>query len=182
MHRRHFLRTALGGAALAALGPSSLVLAQCGERTASNIEGPFHRPGAPFGAALGDGLAIAGIVRDTRCRPLRDAVIEVWQADPEGEYDLSGYVFRGRLRTDEHGGYLVSTATPGRYRNGPTFRPRHVHVKVHANGRPSLTTQLYFPGDPYNDPDPWFRSSLLLQLQPARCTPGPSRARFDFVV
>ena len=34
------------------------------------------------------GLTIAGVVRDPGCRPMRDAVIEVWQANAHGDYDL----------------------------------------------------------------------------------------------
>jgi protocatechuate 3,4-dioxygenase beta subunit len=182
MNRRHFLGTSLGSLAIAALGPSHLVLAQCAGRTEPNIEGPFYRPGAPFRSDLGEGLVIRGSVRDTRCRPLRDAVIDVWQANPEGEYDLDGDELRGQLRTGADGTFAISTVLPGRYRNGGTYRPRHVHVKLHANGRPPLTTQLYFPGDPENDADSWFRPSLLLRRLPSGCHPRPAEHRFDFVL
>ncbi len=184
MHRRLFVTTSIGALAAAALAPARL-LAQdtCGPPTEPNIEGPFFRPRAPLRAEIGSGLSLAGGVRDSRCRPMRDAVLEIWQADPSGEYDLAGDGFRARLRTNERGGYQLSTAFPGRYLDGATYRPAHIHVKVHANGRPPLTTQLYFPGDPYNDRDPWFRSSLVVQLGPPPCChPSTRHARFDFVV
>ena len=185
MDRRRFLGASLGSLALTSIaGPARLVLAQtCAERTAPNIEGPFYRPGAPLRSALDDraGLQIAGAVRDTSCRPMRDAVMEVWQADASGEYDLAGDRFRGQLRTDANGRFFIQTIQPGRYLNGGTYRPAHIHVKVHANGRPPLTTQLYFPGDPYNERDPWFDARLLLSLPPPGCGPI-QHASFDFVV
>lgn len=185
MNRRHFLGASLGSLALTVTGGSRLVLAQCAVRTEPDIEGPFYRPGAPLGARFDEGpsLVVQGAVRDTRCRPMQDAVMEIWQADANGEYDLEGYRFRGTLRTDALGAYRIETVRPGHYRNGSTFRPSHIHVKVHANGRPPLTTQLYFPGDPYNDADPWMRSSLLLtQVRAPGCYPHSTPSHFDFVV
>ena len=110
----------------------------------------------------------------------------VWHALEGLDYDLNGDVFRGRLRTDAAGAYRIETTTPGRYLNGGVYRPAHIHVKVHANGRPSLTTQLYFPGDPYADADPWFRESLVIRYAPFGCSypipNAPQRASFDFIV
>lgn len=188
MDRRRFLGASLGTLALSAFLPSGLVLGQprCDARTEPNIEGPFYRARAPFRNTLARGLTISGVVRDPGCRPMRDAVIEVWQANAHGDYDLGGNNFRGCLRTDAAGAYQIETIEPGRYLNGGVFRPAHIHVKVHANGRPPLTTQLYFPGDPYADADPWYRSSLLLWFAPhGCCSPmpsGPRHASFNFVV
>ena len=184
MNRRRFLGASLGSIAFAATGASRLVLAQCPPRTPSDIEGPFYLAGAPERQRLvhDPRLFIHGTVRDTRCRPMRDAVMEIWQADEHGEYDVTGPRMRGVLRTDERGAFALETVFPGRYLNGPTYRPRHIHVKVHANGRPSLTTQLYFPRDPFNERDPWMRDALLLRFRPPGCGPRPPRASFDFVV
>ncbi len=191
MQRRHLLRTGLGSlAALAIVGPSRLVLAQsCGVLTEPNIEGPFYRPNAPERARLTEEwlrqVTIRGTVTDSRCRPLADTTIEVWQADAEGDYDLDGDRFRGVLRTDAAGRYQLVTREPGRYLNGGRYRPAHIHVKVHANDRPVLTTQLFFPNDPENDGDPWFRSSLVLTdlpMGPPGCHPRPRQMAFDFVV
>ncbi len=191
MQRRHLLRAGLGSlAAIAFAGPSRLALAQaCGARTEPNIEGPFYLPNAPERSVLSEHwthrISITGTVRDTACRPLANTAIEVWQADAEGDYDLTGDRFRGVLRTDAAGRYELVTIEPGRYLNGATYRPAHIHVKVHATGRPVLTTQLYFPRDPENDSDPWFRDSLLLRelpLRPAGCHPQPRELAFDFTV
>jgi protocatechuate 3,4-dioxygenase beta subunit len=39
-----------------------------------------------------------------------------------------------------------------------------MHVKVRAPGQQTLTTELYFPGAPYNDRDPYFDKRLLVHL------------------
>lgn len=181
MNRRHFLAS-LGG--LAVLGASPALAQVCPPRTDPNIEGPFYRPGAPLRDVLAEpgGLRLTGTVRDTACRPMRDAVLEIWHADTNGEYDLQGDRLRGMLRTDENGRWSLRTGHPGHYRVGGTYRPAHIHVKVHANDRPPLTTQLYFRGDPYNDADPWFRQSLLIHTPPSGCSRRQPASSFHFVV
>lgn len=183
--RRIWMGRVLAGVGAAAVGWPREIAAQACAPTEPNIEGPFHRPGAPWRAdlrapgELGTPLVVGGRVLDSRCSPLSGAVLDVWHADARGEYDLRGYAHRGQLRTDAQGRFALSTIVPGRYRNGPTYRPAHVHVKVHATGRPVLTTQLYFPGDPENDSDPWIRPSLIMPITRV----GPElRGRFDFVV
>lgn len=191
MQRRSLLRAGLGSlAGLALVGPSRLVLGQeCSALTEANIEGPFYRPNAPERTVLSETflgrVSVRGTVRDTRCRPLPNTAIEVWQADANGDYDLNGDRFRGVLRTDARGAFALETIEPGRYLNGSAYRPAHIHVKVHASGRPVLTTQLYFPGDPENDTDPWFRDALVLRALPQGpqgCHPQPREMSFDFVV
>jgi protocatechuate 3,4-dioxygenase beta subunit len=182
MHRRVFMV----GTATSLLVPSVLARAdgQC-TPTEPDITGPFFRPNAPFTTNIvpagsdGTVLRLSGVVRDGRCQPLPNATIEVWQANPEGEYDTAGAGFRGQLRTDTRGAYHLDTQIPGRYRNGPTFRPAHVHLRVHATGHPPLTTQAYFPGDPYNDADPWFSPRRVIQLAQPGCHPhGPRHGTF----
>ena len=51
---------------------------------------------------------------------------------------------------------------PGRYLNGAQYRPAHVHVKVSAAGHVPLTTQLYFPDDPYNAIDPFIKNKQIV--------------------
>ncbi|MBZ0232013.1 MAG: hypothetical protein K8M05_06640 [Deltaproteobacteria bacterium] len=158
------------------------------EPTADNIEGPFWKRGAPFRAQLSDAstrgiaMAIGGQVFGGDCRPLAGATLDVWHADAAGDYDNTGWKLRGRLTSGADGRWHVDSVVPGRYLNGSRYRPRHVHVKLAARGHRALTTQLYFPGDPYNDGDPWFVPSLALaQVGPGRDTPG-FWGRFDFVL
>lgn len=160
--------------------------------TDANIEGPYYRDGAPFRANLVDAgipgtpLAVSGSILSLDCRsPLAGAVIDVWQADGEGHYDNDGTLasdairLRGKVRADSKGTFAFRTVIPGRYLNGRQYRPAHVHVKVTAPGHRPLTTQLYFPDDPYNAVDPFIRRSLIMDVVGG--TSGKA-ARYDFVL
>lgn len=156
------------------------------EQTDLNIEGPYYTANAPRRASLvedgvtGPLLILSGrVLSRASCGPLAGATIDLWQADASGAYDLEGYKLRGLFDVDAQGAYTVTTVLPGRYLNGATYRPRHLHVKVRAPDRPTLTTQLYFPDDPFNAADDFFLSSLLVeQAQSGDVT----TARFDLVL
>lgn len=160
--------------------------------TEANIEGPYYRAGAPFrqnlvdASTLGVPLVIEGRALSLDCRsPLSDAVLDVWHADTLGHYDNDGTLppevirLRGKVRCAPNGAFSVTTIMPGRYLNGRTYRPAHVHVKLSASGHRPLTTQLYFPGDPYNDVDPFIRRSLILDMANG---PRGSVGHYDFVL
>jgi hypothetical protein len=174
-----------GGAAVPLPDGKMDATAQCQE-TDDNIEGPFYRADAPEKTTLvtlgmvGWRLDLSGRVLGETCQPLADAVLDVWQADAYGSYDLQGYELRGKFRTDQQGQFVIPTIIPARYLNGPTYRPRHIHFKVNAPGHTLLTTQLYFYGDPYNDSDPWYLPSLRMGL--ARSMDGTYQGSFDFVL
>jgi protocatechuate 3,4-dioxygenase beta subunit len=159
----------------------------CDEDTEDNIEGPYYLAGAPEKTTLveagmvGTRLFLSGRVyaHGATCAPLSGAQIDFWQADALGEYDATGYRLRGVFVADAQGAFSIPTILPGRYLNGNTYRPRHLHVKVSAPGHPTLTTQLYFKGDPYNTVDEFIRPSLIMPLGRV----GTARtARFDFVI
>jgi protocatechuate 3,4-dioxygenase beta subunit len=162
--------------------------------THDNIEGPYYRPGAPERANLvedgmpGTPIDLEGRVMGQGCgQGLAGVELDVWHATHDGHYDNDGtmkvaaarYLLRGRLRTDAEGRYRVRTIIPGRYLNGPQYRPAHVHVKVRAKGFAPLTTQLYFPDDPYNDVDPFIHRSLIIGMEKAR---AGRLGHFDFVL
>jgi hypothetical protein len=159
----------------------------CSSPTADNIEGPFYKAGAPWRASISDGarglmMGIGGAVLGSDCTPIAGATLDVWQADGTGEYDHTGWTLRGRLTSDRLGRWHVNSVVPGNYLNGSRYRPRHVHVKLAAAGYRPLTTQLYFPGDPYNQGDSWFEPSLVIAPDgPSRDTPG-FWGTFDFVL
>ena len=182
--RRRFLhRVGLGVVGLV-LPCSSLVMAACVE-TEDNIEGPFYKPGSPERSNLiepgmpGTRLSISGSVLGADCEPLAGAPLDVWQADDTGQYDNKGFLLRGRLHTDKSGRFRLDTVIPKRYRIGGSriYRPAHIHVKVRAPGYRLLTTQLYFPNDPYNTVDTFFRPSLVITPKDG---PGGKVAQFDF--
>lgn len=148
--------------------------------TEDNILGPFHREGAPFTSRLasagepGTPLAVRGRVTDPMGRPIAHAVVDVWQADAEGHYDNEDgepehFHLRGRIETDARGRYAYDTVLPGLYElDRGVMRPRHVHYQVTAPGYRTLTTQLYFAGDPWLEADPYMRPSLVIQLMPTQ--------------
>lgn len=162
--------------------------------TDANIEGPYYRAGAPLRSNLldadvsGVALLLTGRVLSLDCRsPLSNAELDIWHADDLGHYDNDGslhlpadrFRLRGRIKTDKNGAFSLSSIVPGRYLNGKVYRPAHVHVKVVAAGHQGLTTQLYFPGDPFNDVDPFISRSLIMDVA---AKGDGKQAHFDFVL
>jgi hypothetical protein len=144
------------------------------ELTPPDIEGPFYLPDSPERSELGmvgdNGIALAlsGRVTNTGCVPLADLIIEIWHADPEGDYDNSETKnYRGWVRSDAEGRYAFTTSIPGRYPNAGTLRPAHIHMKIWRDGAELLTTQLYFQDDPYLEGDPWAEPARTMCLEPS---------------
>ena len=153
-----------------------------GDATVSQTEGPFFTPNSPERTSfLGDvskgiPLVLTGSVLTTACQPVTRALVDVWHADDDGNYDNDGFRLRGHFFTDGQGRYRLETIVPGVY----TGRTRHLHVKVQARQPgPVLTTQLYFPGEAANARDGIFRPELVMAVKDAA---GRKDATFDFVV
>ncbi len=165
MHgRRAFLAVAgtLGVGLAAGPGAAQTRLAP----TPADAEGPFYPTRLPADAdsdlvrlagatreAEGRHLHIRGAVRASDGTPLAGATVEIWQTDARGNYihpqgAISGprdeaFQGYGRAVADAAGAYSFRTILPVAYRG----RPPHVHFRVTAAGRRTLTTQLYFvPG------------------------------------
>lgn len=175
--------------------------AQGWDPTEDNILGPYHRPGAPFRGMItppltpGKVLVISGRVwgADSR-RPLRSAVLDVWQADANGRYDNDDpqkppapnvFLNRARLVTDEEGYYEYQTIHPGPYQIGPNrWRPSHIHYLVRCPGYRQLITQLYFRGDPHNATDRFIKESLIVDVEEVKAPSGGTfeRGVFDIVL
>ena len=78
------------------------------------------------------------------CKPLRDAVIDIWHCDAMGEYSASPDTFcRGAQATNGDGIAEFKTVYPGWYQG----RTVHIHAKVHVDSETALTTQLNFDDD-----------------------------------
>jgi len=177
-----------GGAANDASAGPRAPTPTCDDPTDDDPEGPYYTPGAPKRSSLvasgmvGTRLVLSGrvLAAGAACSPLAGAEIDVWQANDAGDYDNVGFTLRGVVVADASGGYRLETIVPGRYLNGGSYRPRHIHVIVRAPGRASLTTQLYFAGDPFNAADGMFKPSLL--LTPTDAGAGVQSATFDFVL
>lgn len=151
------------------------------EPTPTREAGPYFKPNSPLkqdlylDAPRGERITIAGHVVDDRCRPVPHSLVEIWQADENGEYDRRGFRLRGHQFTDARGRWWFNTIVPALYPG----RTRHFHFRVQRPGGDVLTTQLFFPGEPGNARDRIFDETLLMTISPA----GDGQfARFDFVV
>jgi protocatechuate 3,4-dioxygenase beta subunit len=121
----------------------------------------------PGRIALGQLIHIGGRILDEAGRPVRGAVVELWQANAAGRYFHPNdqrdapldpnFIGNGRIRTDDEGRYGFFSIKPGAYpvpAPGVWWRPPHVHFSVLGPATLSrLVTQMYFPGDPLNPLD-----------------------------
>ncbi|KNZ73269.1 Hydroxyquinol 1,2-dioxygenase [Termitomyces sp. J132] len=160
--------------------------------TESTVLGPFFTEDAEHIAngetiaseGKGDYMFVEGRVLDTRGNPIAGAVIDTWEADANGLYDVQ-YTnrdkpdCRGRLISAEDGSYSFRAVMPSPYpvpSDGPiggllkrlgrhVYRPAHLHMVLEAPGFEKLTTALYFEGDPYLTSDAVFgvRTSLIMK-------------------
>jgi protocatechuate 3,4-dioxygenase beta subunit len=123
--------------------------------------------------AMGERIIVAGRVLDELGRPVRNAMVEVWQANAAGRYHHPrdqhdapldpNFLGRGRVFTDDDGSYRFTTIRPGAYpwRNHKNaWRPVHIHFSLFGDGfAQRLITQMYFPGDPLLALDPIFHAT-----------------------
>jgi protocatechuate 3,4-dioxygenase alpha subunit len=134
--------------------------------------------------AKGERLWLTFRVLDGDGVPVPDAMIELWQADSDGNYadqesSADGAAFRGfgRLATAENGSCTFETIRPGCV-PGPSKTVQAPHINVSVLGRgilKRLSTRVYFAGEAANAADPVFtlvpenrRTTLLAQRDPAR--------------
>jgi protocatechuate 3,4-dioxygenase beta subunit len=124
------------------------------------------------GEPLGERIIVHGRVADEDGRPMRGALIEVWQANAAGRYrhDVDAhpapldpnFAGAGRALAGADGSYRFVTVKPGAYpwRNHPNaWRPAHIHFSLFGRAfTQRLVTQMYFPGDPLFAYDPIFQS------------------------
>jgi len=124
------------------------------------------------GAPLGERMIVAGRVLDADGKPVRQSLVELWQANASGRYHHPvdthdapldpNFHGMGRTLTDDDGWYRFVTVKPGAYPwlNHPfAWRPAHIHFSLLGNAPVQrLVTQMYFPGDPLLALDPVFNS------------------------
>ncbi len=174
LNRREILQKclALGSITLIASSSRAAMLLAFEEKelrkpTPANELGPFYKKRAPETATLrapgdpGMPLSVSGQILDTRGEKLPNVVVEVWQTDHLGHYDLDGYRYRAKLPADSSGNYKFESVMPGHY---PDRVCQHVHYLVTAPGHKPLVTQLYFATDPVfeGDPDKNFNRDPLI--------------------
>jgi catechol 1,2-dioxygenase len=147
--------------------------------TPRTIEGPLYVAGAPLcesEARMDDGseegvattLFIEGQVVDLQGQPVAGAIVDLWQANTNGNYSYfdksqSAYNLRRRIVTDAEGRYRARSIVPSGYGcdpQGPTQeclnllgrhgqRPAHIHYFISAPGYRHLTTQINLSGEKY---------------------------------
>jgi len=178
------------------LGLSTLVTAQNNAKptgcTEATVFGPFFVEGAPMvenGADISNGAHgapcfVEGWVRGLEGEPVPHALIDVWQADEEGFYDVQKpdpsqpeHRARAQLRTDADGRFHFQSILAHEYpipHDGPVgalleslgrhpWRPAHLHFMIQAPGYERLITHVFRSNGRYLDSDAVFgvRSSLV---------------------
>lgn len=174
--RRRVLQTALtvAGAVLtgtrASAGPALTPLQTLGPfypvSRPLDQDGDLTAVSGQTGRAQGRILHLSGRVLDPDGKPVRNARIEIWQANTHGRYahpadaspapldpNFQGF---GVQLTDEEGQYRFKTIKPAPYPINPmnpdAIRTPHIHVDV-AGANTRLVSQVYFPGEALNATD-----------------------------
>jgi protocatechuate 3,4-dioxygenase beta subunit len=176
------------------------------EATDSTVLGPFHMVASPrreLGdtidlVATGEPCVVTGRVLSLDGSPLAGALVDVWQADDHGFYDVqqpgaqpqgNG---RGLFTCDDDGGFWFRTVTPSAYpipTDGPVgriltatgrhpYRPAHIHFIVAADGHLPVTTHIFVAGSPYLDSDAVFAVKQRLITDFARVDDPDQAAAF----
>jgi protocatechuate 3,4-dioxygenase beta subunit len=172
-------------------GPVSALTA-----TPRQSEGPFYPRKMPSDSdadltafngkrAPGDVMEMVGRLFNAKGQLLSGGQIEIWHCDINGVYahvgrpTPPGFQGYGAVRTDASGNYRFRTTRPGIYPG----RTRHIHVKVGGAEGQSLTTQMYFPGEPGNERDGLLGRTRNPDALIARYEAGPPpRYVFDIVL
>ncbi|MFA5597355.1 MAG: intradiol ring-cleavage dioxygenase [Pusillimonas sp.] len=195
------------------LGLSMLTVAMNNEKPAACTEatvfGPFHVDGAPeydlgtdiSNGATGTPCTVRGTVRGIDGKPVANAMLDVWQSDENGLYDVqkpevSEAQARGIVHTDAEGRYSFDSILAVPYpipHDGPVgqmleatgrhpWRPAHLHFLIKADGYETLITHIFRNNSDYIDSDAVFavRSSLVCDWveQPD----GRYLVEYDFVL
>lgn len=145
--------------------------------TASQTAGPYWhmidfpewadllRAGGGNEGVQGEKVTLVGRVTDGDGAACADAMVEIWQAGPDGAYEAGFHGF-GRCATDSNGEFRFTTLKPGPVPGrGNTLQAPHIQVVIFARGLMShVTTRAYFEGEALNATDP----VLNLVEDPAR--------------
>ena len=199
-------------AGISLLGPG---IAKALVPTPEQVEGPFHPIEEQSDTDLdltfieghsesaeGETILVRGQVFNAEGLPLKDALVDVWQANHLGRYshpedpntapldpNFQGW---GLMTTDSEGRFSFKTIKPGAYPlsflSEEGWRCRHIHFQVSRPGFDKLTTQMYFHGDPLIEQDleiakaPEELRHLLIAKSVSDETTGLPLYRFDVVL
>ena len=176
-----------------------------GHNAVDPLDNDMIRNGIVTAEPVGERVVVHGQVLDEFARPVRNTLLEVWQANAGGKYrhvndrykaaDDPNFLGLGRCMTDENGHYFFRTIRPGPYpwrNNGSDWRPAHIHFSLFGEAfAQRLITQMYFEGDPLIPLCPIIntisdlaaRNMLVAKLDMANQVPFDSLTyRFDIVL
>lgn len=195
------------------LGLSTLVTAQNNAKpagcTEATVFGPFFVEGAPrveHGADIANGASgtpceVSGYVRSLDGTPISGALIDVWQSDEDGYYDVQkpevvGPQARAQLVSGPDGHFHFRSILAQCYpipHDGPVgdllqglgrhpWRPAHLHFMIQAPGHERLITHVFRRGDRYLESDAVFgvRSTLIADWVPQETASGQSSYKLDY--
>jgi protocatechuate 3,4-dioxygenase, beta subunit len=149
-----------------------LSLPAYGEAVIGQYDNDLTKNAQINGEPIGERIKVGGKVMDEYGKPLRNVLVEIWQANAAGRYIHKEEIHNapldpnfsggGRMLTNDEGYYQFYTIKPGAYPWGNHFnawRPNHIHFSVMGHQfQHRLITQMYFPGDPLFEFDPIFQS------------------------
>jgi protocatechuate 3,4-dioxygenase beta subunit len=151
------------------------------------------------GRAQGQMMELVGRVVRADGTPVRNADIQVWQANAVGKYrhpddhnpapldpDFQGYA---HISSGPDGSFRLLTVKPGPYPSGNLgMRTPHIHFDIHS-AEYRLVTQMYFPGEPLNATDAFLSTMHARHLNPSlvmsheeAASAGLRRFRWDVVL
>ena len=183
--------------------------------TPQQVEGPFYpvheapdddldltRIAGHTESALGEVILVRGRILGSDGNPIKEAVVDVWQANTSGRYTHAedpnpapldpNFVGFGVMKTSKDGNYAFKTIKPGAYPlkflGEEGWRCRHIHFKVSRPGFKTLITQMYFEGDPLIETDeevakvPKEKRHLLIVKQQQDTGSGLSYFNFEITL
>ncbi|MRD46631.1 hydroxyquinol 1,2-dioxygenase [Caenimonas koreensis DSM 17982] len=195
------------------LGLSMLTVAMNNDKppgcTEATVFGPFHVEGAPhypLGADIANGAKgtpclVRGTVRSIDGQPVTGAVLDVWQSDDDGLYDvqrdqLEHAQARGVITADSEGRYHFRSIVAVPYsipQDGPVgqmlaatgrhaWRPAHLHFRVKAPGYETLITHVFRSQSDYLGSDAVFGVRESLVCDWIEQADGTFIMEYDFVL
>lgn len=178
--------------------------------TMSALLGPFYRGEAPecgFGDSIvrsdtpGPKLVLKGRVLSTDGAPIAGAMLDVWQASPDGLYEnqdaaQADHNLRGKFTTGDDGRYEIVSVKPAGYpipmdtpagdliraQNRTPMRPAHVHFIVSAPECKTLITQIFSDTDEALRDDVVFGAKTQIAGDLRQQEDGSYVCEYDFIL
>lgn len=136
----------------------------------------------------GQRLIFHGQMLDKQCKPVPDAVVEIWHLNPYGKPRLAdkseiatpypAFAGAGRTVTDSDGRFTFTTAFPGvgtywLNKRQYVVRAPQINMRIIAPGMKDFNTVVYFENDRRNANDPAYkrlsierRTSVTMNVTP----------------